>query len=117
MKSGFNVPDPNVYFSQVESLLRRSLGVSQSARARDLDAIKPAPPVEVGPVRPADPDFDPTTSEEANVPQFDNPEEWASWSDMREGLNKAGGAEAMSEGGEGKKGEAQAKKAEHHDEL
>ena len=41
------------YFTQIEQMLRRSLGVSQTAQA-EVD-VKPAPPVETGPVRPAAP--------------------------------------------------------------
>ncbi|GAA5999944.1 heat shock protein Hsp90 family protein [Rhodotorula paludigena] len=47
LKSQYQVPDPNAYFAQVESMLRRSLGVSQSVQA-EVD-VKPAPPVETGP--------------------------------------------------------------------
>lgn len=70
---------PRSYFSQVEALLRRSLGVSAGAKARDIDAIKPAPAVEAGPLRPSDPSYDPKEAEEANVPSFENPDEWANW--------------------------------------
>lgn len=95
---------PHSYFSQVESLLRRSLGVSASASARDTDSIKPAPPIEVGPIRAADPDFDPSKATEANVPKYENPEEWSNWQDMKEGLDK-------------EKKEKAGVKAEAHDEL
>ncbi|GAA5981159.1 hypothetical protein JCM11641_003130 [Rhodosporidiobolus odoratus] len=47
LKSSYQVPDPNAYFSQIESMLRRSLGVSQSAQAEV--EVKPAPPIETGP--------------------------------------------------------------------
>ncbi|KAI5480834.1 heat shock protein Hsp90 [Pseudohyphozyma bogoriensis] len=87
VRSGFTVPDPSTYFTQVEALLRRSLGVSLSARA---DAsVKPAPPVEEGPFRPGQPDFDPSTAEEANVPVFEEePSEWANWADVKKNLKK-----------------------------
>lgn len=60
--------------------------MSKSARARDLDAIKPAPPVETGPIRG---DYDPT-DDEAQVPKFEQPDEWANWADMKKGLKDAG---------------------------
>ncbi|KAJ9108865.1 hypothetical protein QFC21_000185 [Naganishia friedmannii] len=44
IRSGFMVSDTNTYFDRVESLLRRSLGVSQNAKTR-IDGVKPAPPV------------------------------------------------------------------------
>lgn len=47
VRSGFNVREPPSYFSRIESVLRRSLGVSESAKANV--RIKPAPPVEQGP--------------------------------------------------------------------
>lgn len=40
---------PHRYFERVESLLRRSLGVSQAAKTRT-DGIKPAPPVAQSPL-------------------------------------------------------------------
>lgn len=49
VKSGFTVPDPNIYFEQIETILRRSLGVDQDAKA-EVD-VKPAPEVEQGPVK------------------------------------------------------------------
>jgi hypothetical protein len=76
----------NSYFSQVESLLRRSLGVSSTARAKDSDSIKPAPPIEVGPIRPpVDSNSDPIEAE-ANVPKFEQEGEWANWKDLKQGL-------------------------------
>lgn len=76
VKSGFNIPDPNAwvvwpsagaasltlsarsYFTQIEQILRRSLGVSQTAEA--VVDVKPAPAVETGPVRPAPPSMEDT---------------------------------------------------------
>ncbi|SGY97407.1 BQ5605_C035g11402 [Microbotryum silenes-dioicae] len=49
VKSGFTVPDPNVYFEQIETILRRSLGVAQEAKVEV--EVKPAPEVEHGPVK------------------------------------------------------------------
>ncbi|TDL29384.1 heat shock protein Hsp90 [Rickenella mellea] len=46
VRSGFEVPDSNVFFTRVDRVLRRSLGVSETAQT---DAtVKPAPPVEAG---------------------------------------------------------------------
>ncbi|KAM0750396.1 heat shock protein Hsp90 [Meredithblackwellia eburnea MCA 4105] len=90
VRSGFTVPDPNIYFSQVEALLRRSLGVSETAKARDAEDVKPAPPVETGPIRPSDPAYDPKANEEANVPEFENPSEWANWADVKKGMKEQG---------------------------
>ncbi|KAK4055068.1 hypothetical protein OIV83_000348 [Microbotryomycetes sp. JL201] len=50
IKSGFMIPDPNAYFAQIETILRRSLGVPESAKAHV--EVTPAPPVEEGPARP-----------------------------------------------------------------
>ncbi|KAL5508189.1 hypothetical protein ACEPAH_5808 [Sanghuangporus vaninii] len=44
VRSGFEVPDSNEFFSRVDRVLRRSLGVSETARADD--TVKPAPPVD-----------------------------------------------------------------------
>ncbi|KAJ9107872.1 hypothetical protein QFC19_002778 [Naganishia cerealis] len=49
IRSGFLVSDTNTYFDRVESLLRRSLGVSQNARPRT-DGIRPAPPIAQDPL-------------------------------------------------------------------
>lgn len=76
LKSQYQVPDPNAYFSMIESMLRRSLGVSQSAQA-DVD-VKPAPPVETGP----------PPSEPPPPPAFDLEAELAAQGD------EAGAAEA-----------------------
>ncbi|WOO77666.1 Endoplasmin [Vanrija pseudolonga] len=48
VRSGFDVADPTSYFERVELLLRRSLGVSSSARAED--KVKPAPPTAANPL-------------------------------------------------------------------
>ena len=53
VRSGFNVREPPSYFSRIESVLRRSLGVSESAKAKV--NVKPAPPVEQGPFQPPPP--------------------------------------------------------------
>jgi hypothetical protein len=84
-KKKFNPAAFNSYFSQVESLLRRSLGVSSTARAKDLDSIKPAPPIEVGPIRSPPANSNPIEAE-ANVPKFEQEGEWANWKDLKQGL-------------------------------
>ncbi|GAA6041542.1 hypothetical protein JCM8097_004254 [Rhodosporidiobolus ruineniae] len=93
LKSSYQVPDPNAYFSQIEHILRRSLGVSQSAQAEV--EVKPAPPVETGPPPseppPPPPEFDeeafaqnealrePTEEEKDKVGGAD----WVDWKDLR----------------------------------
>ncbi|KAM0793636.1 hypothetical protein ACM66B_001068 [Microbotryomycetes sp. NB124-2] len=74
IKSGYMIPDPNAYFGQIETILRRSLGVDESAKAK-VD-VTPAPPVEEGPVRPAreEPVTEPTS------PQFQD------WAELKEKL-------------------------------
>lgn len=54
VRSGFNVREPPAYFSRIESVLRRSLGVPESAKANV--KVKPAPPVEEGPFQPPPPE-------------------------------------------------------------
>jgi heat shock protein beta len=72
VRSGFTVREPSEYFSRVEAILRRSLGVSESAKAK-VD-VKPAPPVEQGPVKPrADKAFD------AGMPGMMEGSEWLDW--------------------------------------
>ncbi|GLB33793.1 putative hsp90 protein [Lyophyllum shimeji] len=44
VRSGFEVPDSNRFFSRVDKVLRRSLGVSESAPTDD--TVRPAPPVD-----------------------------------------------------------------------
>jgi len=48
VRSGFTVADPTSYFERVEALLRRSLGVSLTAKG-SVD-VKPAPPTAMGPI-------------------------------------------------------------------
>ncbi|BGP12223.1 hypothetical protein JCM10213_007481 [Rhodosporidiobolus nylandii] len=92
LKSSYQVPDPNAYFSQIESMLRRSLGVSQTAKA-EVD-IKPAPPVETGPPPSEPPPPPPTYDEEMRAQeelvkkqeeeQAAKDAEWVNWADVRE---------------------------------
>ncbi|KAF4619633.1 hypothetical protein D9613_005093 [Agrocybe pediades] len=44
VRSGFEVPDSNKFFTRVDRVLRRSLGVSETAEAKV--EVRPAPPVE-----------------------------------------------------------------------
>jgi len=44
VRSGFDVPNSNEFFKRVDRVLRRSLGVSETAEADD--TVKPAPPVD-----------------------------------------------------------------------
>ncbi|KAJ7129695.1 Hsp90 protein-domain-containing protein [Mycena epipterygia] len=44
VRSGFEVPDSNIFFSRVDRVLRRSLGVSETAPTDT--TVKPAPPVD-----------------------------------------------------------------------
>ena len=71
VRSGFAVRDPSDYFGRIESVLRRSLGVSQAAKAKV--NVQPAPEVETGPVSPS------SDADDASAPQ-DLPD-WANWSD------------------------------------
>ena len=63
------------YFSQVEALLRKSLGVSETAKA--VNAVKPAPPIETGPIGPSEPESDASESEEDRKSGIES--EWANW--------------------------------------
>lgn len=79
---------------------------------RDLDNIKPAPPIDTEPIRE---NFG--QSEEANVPKFDNPDEWANWGDLKDSLKAAGGAERKGEQESGKNEEEVKVEKNLHDEL
>ncbi|GAA6008096.1 hypothetical protein JCM10207_007028 [Rhodosporidiobolus poonsookiae] len=92
LKSSYQVPDPNLYFSQIETILRRSLGVSQSAEAEV--EIKPAPPVETGPPPSEPPPPPPSFDEEAfaQTQAADEADEtakfgggeWVNWKDVKD---------------------------------
>ncbi|KAL7410302.1 Hsp90 protein-domain-containing protein [Mrakia frigida] len=49
LRSGFELENVNTFFGRVESLLRRSINVSQSAKTK-APPVKPAPEVEAGPL-------------------------------------------------------------------
>lgn len=68
------------YFERVEALLRRSIGVSLTAKGSAF--IRPAPPTAMGPideegVRETDESF-------VNQGQFGDPSEWMDWQSMKE---------------------------------
>ena len=71
VRSGFEVPDSHTFFSRVDRILRRSLGVSETAQA---DAsVKPAPPV-----APHEPSDEELSFEDTHVrvePEWFDPEE------------------------------------------
>ncbi|CUA69091.1 Endoplasmin [Rhizoctonia solani] len=48
VRSGFEVPDSNLFFSRMDRVLRRSLGVSETAKGDE--TVKPAPPVDETPL-------------------------------------------------------------------
>lgn len=58
VRSGFAVPDSNIFFGRVDRILRRSLGVSETAKTDD--TVKPAPPQAVKPAEEEDFAFDDT---------------------------------------------------------
>jgi len=77
VRSGFTLKDTNTYFSRIESLLRRSLGVSEIAQVDTEGFIRPAPPVETGPVSN-------TPDEPIGGPDFvDDPGQWKDWKDVK----------------------------------
>lgn len=84
VRSGFNVVDNNAYFDRIEILLRKSIGVDEKEKV-DVGEIKPAPPVEVGPV---DGRKEGEGSEEKKVEGDgdEKKEEWKDWSKVKEDL-------------------------------
>ncbi|GAA5841717.1 hypothetical protein JCM11251_007063 [Rhodosporidiobolus azoricus] len=92
LKSAYQVPDPNAYFAQIETILRRSLGVSQSAQAEV--EVKPAPPVDTSPPPSEPPPPPPSFDEEAAAQEeairlADEAEkskfggDWVDWKDVK----------------------------------
>ncbi|KAG8903450.1 hypothetical protein FRB99_003272 [Tulasnella sp. 403] len=67
VRSGFGVSDSNVFFSRVDRVLRRSLGVSESAKADD--KVKPAPPT-VEPDEKVEKEELPNMDEEENLANY-----------------------------------------------
>jgi len=87
VKSGFQVPDPNTYFTLIETILRKSLGVSQEARAK-VD-VRPAPPTDDSPVG---------EGEAGAAAGGSQPEaEWVDWSKVKAQM-KAEGEEGDAKG-------------------
>ncbi|GAA5882817.1 hypothetical protein JCM16303_002473 [Sporobolomyces ruberrimus] len=90
LKSSYTIPDPSGYFSRIEALLRRSLGVSESAQAQV--EVKPAPSVASGPpeaIAPPPSDqpsfFDMKEQEE----QEEGGASWADWKDIKDKIKTA----------------------------
>ncbi|BGP44319.1 hypothetical protein JCM10450v2_000130 [Rhodotorula kratochvilovae] len=95
LKSQYQVPDPNSYFALVETMLRRSLGVSQSAEAEV--EVKPAPPIETGPP-PSEPPPPPSDDEDLLAelehadasrepePAEQPPKKWVDWKEVRHSI-------------------------------
>ncbi|KAH8118404.1 heat shock protein Hsp90 [Phellopilus nigrolimitatus] len=81
VRSGFDVPDSDEFFARVDRVLRRSLGVSESAKAEAI--VKPAPPVDHELFETDEPEFDnrptePAAASGANgngIPQFVLPDD------------------------------------------
>ncbi|KAI5893308.1 heat shock protein Hsp90 [Schizophyllum commune H4-8] len=80
VRSGFDVPDSNEFFSRVDRVLRRSLGVSESAPTDD--SVKSAPPVDPELPVEEEPEFDMSMfgtpkvmGEEDGVPGIQLPDE------------------------------------------
>ncbi|KIK06721.1 hypothetical protein K443DRAFT_2857 [Laccaria amethystina LaAM-08-1] len=61
VRSGFEVPDSHRFFSRVDRVLRRSLGVSETAPTDE--SVKPAPPVD-----PSVPDTPVTGTDDGGIP-------------------------------------------------
>lgn len=90
VRSGFDVADPTSYFERVELLLRRSLGVSSSARAEE--KVKPAPPTAANPL-PEDTEHEKAESILDNV-EFGSSEgkegeadEWLDWNKFKASMD------------------------------
>lgn len=64
VRSGYEVTDSNAFFTRVDRVLRRSLGVSETAKTDT--AVKPAPPV--------DPEIEKEEEEDADVPGIKLPD-------------------------------------------
>ena len=69
VRSGFDVSNKNEFFTRVDHVLRRSLGVSQHAKADE--SVKPAPPVDSTPLR-YKPQHKPLTPPKPNEPVVNN---------------------------------------------
>ncbi|KAJ7591081.1 Hsp90 protein-domain-containing protein [Mycena floridula] len=65
IRSGFEVPNTNAFFSRVDRVLRRSLGVSETAPTDT--TVKPAPPVDPELPSEVDPEFMPPMSDVPGV--------------------------------------------------
>ncbi|KAH9817316.1 Hsp90 protein-domain-containing protein [Melampsora americana] len=84
VRSGFNVVDNNAYFDRIEVLLRKSIGVDEKEKV-DVGEIKPAPPIEVGPV---DGRKEGKSEEKSSKVEEEKKEEWKDWSKVKEEMKK-----------------------------
>ncbi|KEI36202.1 uncharacterized protein L969DRAFT_82929 [Mixia osmundae IAM 14324] len=94
VKSGYNVKDANLYFSRIEALLRRSLGVSETAQPK-VD-VKPAPPVDPSPItQAAEAVSDAADSVKANIEE--QAKNWPDWKDLKDKITPDALKEAPAE--------------------
>lgn len=97
VRSGFTVPDTNSYFEKIELLLRKSIGVDESEKI-DVGEIKPAPPVEEGPLdaRPSGnkegaaggDDKIQINSDGSTQKTDESKQDWAEWSKVKDALKQ-----------------------------
>lgn len=85
VRSGFTLKDTDAYFTRVERLLRKSVGISETAKAA-LGDIRSAPPVEHGPVQPSadEESDDPLAKVKRGVSGMEGLGDLPNWNDMRE---------------------------------
>ncbi|KAK1923777.1 putative cation-transporting ATPase [Papiliotrema laurentii] len=87
VRSGFSVADPTTYFERVEALLRRSLGVSLTAKADT--QVRPAPPTAHGPLSEdgvdgeVSGDDDHVFVNQAQGGMGGEGDEWLDWADLK----------------------------------
>lgn len=99
------------YFDRIEHLLRRSLGVSETAETKPAP-IRPAPPVEEGPFSPK---ADDDTVDLPPMPKKD--EDWEDWAKLRQKLEKDGAQVPPEAEGAGASGAVPPVVSPDHDEL
>lgn len=99
VRSGFTVADTNTYFERIELLLRKSVGVDESEKV-NVGEIKPAPPVEEGPVDPRPKNPEETTGDAGKVQinsdgttqkVDESQQDWKDWSKVKEELKEGSG--------------------------
>ncbi|GAA5966766.1 hypothetical protein JCM3765_000942 [Sporobolomyces pararoseus] len=86
LKSSYTIPDPSQYFSQIETILRRSLGVSESAQAK-ID-VKPAPSIATSPLEASD--MPPLFDQQEQQAEGGGASSWADWKDVKEKVKNVG---------------------------